>query len=207
MLVIGVTGGSGCGKSLFCQHLGRLSQAPILDADRIYHELIRAPSACTAALAEAFGSDILNQDGSLNRPSLAAIVFANTPAAKDRLAQLNEITHRFVRTAFEQRLQDCKKQNVPLVILDAPLLFEAEFDKLCHHTVGVLAEQETRLLRIMERDHIDRDAALRRLHAQPPDTYYKERCDLIVYNNGDIDDICKAAVKVMQNLNIRYDSK
>ena len=62
-------------------------------------------------------------------------------------------------------------------------------------------------MRIMERDHIDRDAALRRLHAQPPDTYYKERCDLIVYNNGDIDDICKAAVKVMQNLNIRYDSK
>jgi dephospho-CoA kinase len=109
-----------------------------------------------------------------------------------------------VRIAFEEKLRNHEQQACSLVLLDVPLLFQAKFDQLCHHTVGVLAEQETRLFRIMERDHIDRDAALRRLRAQPEDAYYIDRYEIIVYNDGDIAAMHKEAVGIIKKLNIEY---
>ena len=192
MLTIGLTGGSGCGKTAFA---ASFAQPPIaiLDADRIYHELTEGASPCTEALAAAFGEDILNENGSLCRSALASLVFGNTPAHEERLALLNSITHRFVRAAFEERIEALRAAGCPAVILDAPLLFEAGFECFCDAVIVVLADVSARLARIMERDGLDEEGARRRLDAQPPDTFYTDRADFVVYNDGNLDTLRKEA--------------
>jgi dephospho-CoA kinase len=185
MIVIGVTGGSGSGKSKFCHYLSDACQAPIIDADQVYHAMINTPSACTAALADAFGAQVLRPDGSLNRPHLASLVFENSEAGRTRLATLNDITHNFVRLAFEEMLAAYTREGKKAVILDVPLLFESGFQNLCHYTVGILASREARLSRIMCRDNLPREAAIRRLDAQPNDDFYISQCNEIVYNNDE----------------------
>ena len=193
MVIVGITGGSGSGKSLFCQYLRKICAAALLDADEIYHELTDSRSACTRAIASAFGEAVLNDDGSLCRPALAAVVFAKGEAAAKRLEQLNEITHRFVREEFEHRMALFKEEGFSVVLLDVPLLFESEFDRLCQFTISVLAERELRIARIVERDGISEDAAARRLDAQPSDDFYIKRSDAIVYNSESTENLKKQA--------------
>lgn len=188
MLIIGLTGGSGCGKTAFAEFFATPPIA-ILNADRVYHELTDAPSPCTEALSAEFGVDILNPDGSLSRPRLAALVFGDTPLHEERLARLNLITHRFVRECFEARIDKLRASDCPAVVLDAPLLFEAGLECLCDRVIAVLADASARLARIMERDGLDRAAAERRLAAQPPDTYYTDRAEFVVYNDGNLDNL------------------
>lgn len=188
MLIIGITGGSGCGKSAFARYLAT-SPAAILDADRIYHELTEAPSPCTEALAAEFGDEVLNADGSLCRKALAPLVFGNTPAHTERLERLNEITHRFVRAVFEERIEELRASGCSAVVLDVPLLFEAGMEYLCDHVVAVIADVSARLTRIMERDGLDEAGAHHRLAAQPPDTFYTDRADFVIYNDGNLDNL------------------
>ncbi|MBQ8351046.1 MAG: dephospho-CoA kinase [Clostridia bacterium] len=202
MIVIGVTGGSGSGKSCFCQQLRDLCHAPVIDADAVYHSLIVAPSPCTEALADAFGAGVLCEDGSLNRPRLASVVFCEDDSAKAKLAQLNSITHQFVRLAFEERLAEYQKKEEPVVILDVPLLFESGFDAMCDYTVGVLATYKARLARIMARDCLTAEAASRRLAAQPDDDFYKKRCNAVVYNHGETVTLKKEAEQIASQLGL-----
>lgn len=202
MTIIGVTGGSGSGKSLFCQQLGELCQAPVIDADQVYHALISTPSACTAALAEAFGDSIVNDDGSLNRPRLASLVFGGDKAAKVRLSTLNGIAHQFVRQSFEEQLEAYRKSEAETVILDVPLLFEAHFDELCHYTVSVLADYKARLARIMARDSLQQEAARCRIDAQPNDDFYRKRSHFTVYNNGEAGSMQKEAELIARQIGL-----
>lgn len=188
MLIIGLTGGSGCGKTAFAEFFAT-PPITILNADRVYHELTDAPSPCTEALAAEFGDDILNEDGSLCRPRLIPLVFGNTPLHEERLARLNTIAHRFVRERFEERIEELRDAGCPAVILDAPLLFEAGFECFCDRVIAVLADASLRIARIMERDGLDRAGAERRLAAQPPDTYYTDRAEFVVYNDGNLDNL------------------
>ena len=192
MLIIGLTGGSGCGKSAFAAFFATPS-ITILDADRVYHELTDQASPCTEALAAAFGEEVLNENGSLCRAALVPLVFGNTAAHDERLALLNSIAHRFVRTVFEARIEELEKSGCPAVILDAPLLFEAGFEVFCDSVIVVLADASSRLSRIMERDGLDEAGARRRLDAQPPDTYYTDRADFVVYNDGNLDNLRREA--------------
>ena len=186
MLIIGLTGGSGCGKTAFAELFAKPPIA-VLNADAVYHNLISAPSPCTEALATEFGDGILASDGSIDRTRLVPLVFGATPAHDERLARLNEIAHRFVRAVFEERIEELRASDVPAVILDAPLLFEAGFECFCDAVIAVLADASARIRRIKERDGLDDEGANRRLAAQPPDTFYTDRADFVVYNDGDLE--------------------
>lgn len=202
MQIIGITGGSGSGKSCFCRFLHDVSGASVIDADQVYHDLVCQRSPCTDALAAAFGSEVLYSDGSLNRAALAPIVFAGDEKAKEKLAKLNAITHAFVRVAFEEKIDLCRQKNEKSVLLDVPLLFESGFDALCHHTVSVLAPFAMRLFRICRRDGLDAAAAERRLRAQPTDDFYRERSELIVYNEAQPEQLKKEAERIAEILKI-----
>ncbi len=95
MKIIGLTGPSGAGKGEVGAIL-RERGIPVIDTDRVYHELLVPPSPCLDALVEAFGCDILASDGALDRAALASLVFADTDEAHARHETLNRITHRFV---------------------------------------------------------------------------------------------------------------
>ena len=192
MRIIGLTGGSGTGKGTFAALL-RDKGAGWVDADAVYRTLCAQNREMLAALDAAFGG-VLDENGALDRPKLARIVFAD-PA---KLRKLNEITLPYIRAASldEMRAQgDC-----PFVLYDAPTLFEAGADDLCERIIGVLADTEVRVQRIMARDGLDEAAARARIGAQPDADFYRARCDYIVENNGDLADLQRQADAILKDL-------
>lgn len=178
--ILGLTGPSGAGKSLVAKHLRDAHGFAWIDTDAVYHELTSSPSPCLDELQEAFGTGII-KDGALNRPALAAIVFAG--GAQDKLLLLNAITHKHVIAESAKRIEAAKERGARGAILDAPLLFEAGADALCTHTCAVLADRAVRKARITARDNLSEDAADKRLDAQKPDAFYAERADFVFENN------------------------
>lgn len=178
MLLIGLTGPSGSGKSTVSQLFSSFG-LPVLNADAIYHTLLTPPSECLSDLTECFGREILSPDGTLNRPVLAEIVF-NDPA---ELEMLNHITHSHVMRDVRRQLKKMREDGVPAAIFDAPQLFESGADKECNIVVSVLAEESVRLHRILERDGISEEAAIKRMRAQKPDLFFRTHSDYVIENN------------------------
>ena len=191
MTVIGVTGPSGAGKSLFCSYLEELGCLH-LDCDKIYHDLVDSPSECTRALEAEFGAEVIKPDGSLDRIALGAIVFA--PGADKLRAKLNEITHAFVLAEVRKAIAETEKT---CAVIDAPLLFEANFEKECNFTVALLASPELRLSRLTLRDNRTAEALKARMNAAPADEFYSSRATYTVINDGDADKLRAAANDIL----------
>ncbi len=174
--IIGVTGRSGSGKSLLSQQL-EATGAQVLDADKIYAELLKLDCPMTRMLNHHFPG--VWKDGVLDRKKLADIVFHDEAA----LMTLNLITHSQVRA---QMHYITAHSDARLIVLDVPLLFESGIDRLCDTTLAVLADREGSLARIMKRDGIDRRRAEARLNNQPDDDFYRARADLLLHNTGSL---------------------
>lgn len=192
MTVIGITGPTGAGKSLFCSYLEELGCLH-LDCDKIYHSLVNSPSECTRALESEFGASVIKPDGSLDRVALGAIVFA--PGADALRAKLNEITHAFVLAEVRKAVKNSEKT---CAVIDAPLLFEADFDKECDFTVALLASPELRLSRLTLRDDRTAEALRARMAAAPADEFYSSRADYTVINDGDAEKLRLEAEKILR---------
>lgn len=192
MTVIGITGPTGAGKSLFCSYLEELGCLH-LDCDKIYHSLVNSPSECTRALKSEFGQSVIKPDGSLDRVALGAIVFA--PGADTLRAKLNEITHAFVLAEVRKAIKSTDKA---CAVIDAPLLFEADFDKECDFTVALLASPELRLSRLTLRDDRTSEALRARMAAAPADEFYSSRADYTVINDGDAEKLRAKAEKILR---------
>ena len=197
MLVIGLTGPTGAGKgavaSIFAQY-----GIPVINADRVYHELITPPSSCLQELVEAFGKQILLADGSLDRRALGGIVF-NDPAARERL---NSITHRYVMEEVKGQMERLRREGVPVAVFDAPQLFEAGAHKACGAVVSVLAERGLRLERIIARDNLSAEAAMRRILAQKSDEFFKTHSDYIIENNGTLETLSPQVHRILLALGV-----
>ena len=176
-IVLGLTGGTGAGKTSALkasEDLGGLA----LDCDAVYYELLNTDAGLRAAIAEAFGAEVFNSNGTLNRKALGELVFGDS----DRLDQLNDIVFRFLRPELERRIAAFQGK---LCALDAVNLFESGIDKLCDCTVAVTSPIEMRVRRIMERDGIDEKYARLRVSAQQQDDYYRDKCDRELSNTVD----------------------
>ena len=187
MTVVGITGPSGSGKTTALKLLENLG-ALVIDCDALYHELLETDAALVAALSERFPEACGN--GAVDRRALAALVFADASALK----ALNTISHRFIREAVTRRLRAWAMAGGSLAAIDAIELIEGGLGERCDLILGVLAERETRIARIMRRDGLDRERAAARVDAQKGEAYFKEKCDHILYNNGDEDqfsDTCR----------------
>ena len=179
LLVIGITGGSGAGKTTMLRCV-RARGGVCIDCDALYHELTRTDAALRAELSAAFG-DVFLPDGDLDRARLGQLVFSDAA----QRARLDEITARHVGNAVKKRLAQAEADGVPLAAIDAINLIQSGLGELCRVTVGVLAPEETRLARILARDGVTRERALARLHAQAPDEFYRRHCDHLLINNAE----------------------
>ena len=192
MLVIGLTGPSGAGKSvvsdIFAEH-----GIPVVNADAVYHNLLIPPSACLNELVYTFGPQILTPSGTLDRRVLGEIVFSD----EDLLAQLNAITHKYVMSSIRKKLDDWRREEVRVALLDAPQLFEAGANKDCNIIVSVLADKETRIDRIMRRDGVDRERALQRIDAQKSEEFFRKHSDYVIENNGLLSGIYPTVRKIL----------
>ena len=192
MRIIGLTGGSGTGKGTFAALL-REKGAGWVDADAVYRTLCAENREMLAALDAAFGG-VLDQNGALDRPKLASIVFADP----EKLKKLNAITLPYIRAASLEAMR--AQGDCPFVLYDAPTLFEVGADDLCEGIIGVLADTEVRVQRIMARDVLDETAARARIGAQPDADFYRARCDYIVENNGGLADLQRQADAIFEDL-------
>lgn len=179
MLIIGLTGPSGSGKGYLYQFLNAESVA-FCDTDELYHSMISRPGECVDALKKQFGTDIINEQGAIDRKKLASIVFNN----KAELEKLNKITHTLILERIRQTVFMAQLQGIKYFYVDAPMLFESGFDRECDYTVGVIADFDLRLERVMKRDGISREKALERFKNQKDNDFFKQNCDFVIVNDG-----------------------
>lgn len=169
--VIGLTGGSGSGKSLAAAVL-RESGAHVIDADRVGHKQLCKPEI-KDAIRRAFGDAVFDADGAVNRRALGAIVFSDA----DKLQTLNAITHPAITADIRAEME---ASTADTVVIDAAVLEESSLGALCDRIIWIDAPEETRVARIMARDALSRDEALSRIHAQKK----PRTVDAVIVNDG-----------------------
>lgn len=194
MKILGLTGGSGTGKSAACTAFARLG-CGVIDADATYRTLCDTCEPMLKEIQNVFG-DVFSTDGKLDRKKLGAIVFADA----QKLQQLNAITHPYIRQAARDAFAAYSKRGCLLCIYDAPVLFEGRMETLCDKTCAVLAARNTRIARIVARDAITEEYAALRIDAQKDDAFYRERCDYVVQNDADLDTLYTQVRKIYEDM-------
>ena len=180
MIVIGITGPTGAGKTTVLNVLRELGGA-VADCDGVYHELLSTSVPMREELAARFGPEIFDENGDLRRKELGAIVFGDP----DALADLNAITHRHIVSELERRIAQAEGEGRPAIALDAVALLESGAGTLCGTTIAVTAPEELRVGRIMAREGIGEDYARARVKAQKPSAWFEERCAHTLRNDGE----------------------
>lgn len=178
-MIIGITGSSGAGKSTICELLEEKYDVKIINADKIAKKLSKKGTNYIIDIIAKFGKDIVDEDGELKRKKLAEIIY-NDP--KKRM-ELNKCTFKYIRKEIEKQI---KEQKGKTIIIDAPLLFESELNKLCDKVIGIVSAKELQIERIVARDNIDYEQAEKRLKAQSSNDFYKEKCDIIIENDNNM---------------------
>ncbi|MBQ8683193.1 MAG: threonylcarbamoyl-AMP synthase [Clostridia bacterium] len=191
--VIGLTGPTGAGKSTVADAWRQLG-VPVIDTDGLAREIVQPGSPCLTKLAEVFSPAVLREDGSLDRAELARRAFASPEGAQ----ALNAITHPAIIARTQQLLEEAADSGHPVAVVDAPLLFEAGMETICHHIVAVIAPADLRQKRIMARDTLDAEAAQRRMAAQQPDSFYCRAGVSVLENTADEEALRKQAVTLWQ---------
>ena len=180
--IIGLTGQSGAGKSTVSYYL--LSKGfAVIDADKISREVL-STSECKEQIAKFFGKEVFLKNGDIGRKKLAKKAFSSPENVKT----LNKIMHPEILKRIKLLLKECELIQKKLV-LDAPLLFETELDKICDAVIAVLADENLRLERIISRDKIDQDTAKMRFYIQNEDAFYKNKADFIIFNDSSKEDL------------------
>ena len=163
MKIIALTGGIACGKSTLAEMLRDLG-APVIDADAISRSLTAPGGKALPALREAFGGEVFQDGQTLNRAALAARVFQDP----EQLRKLNAVTHPLIIAQMKSEIERCRKSGAPVVVLDVPLLFETGLDRLADETVCVSAPLPVQLKRLMTRNGLTEEQAMRRIQSQLP---------------------------------------
>ena len=174
-IIIGLTGPTGAGKSDASKAAKELG-FKIVDCDLIARKAVEKGTDGLIAITKAFGNEVLNPDGTLNRKALASIAFSS----KANTELLNRTILPFITNLVKEEIK-----NSDMVILDAPTLFESGIDSICDITISVLADKKVRLERILKRDNLDESSALLRMSAGKDNEFYKLNSNYIVYNNED----------------------
>lgn len=179
MKILGITGGTGAGKTTALQALSHFD-ATLIDADAVYHELTQKSLELRQALETRFG-DLYDENAVLDRKKLGKIVF-NDPEA---LQELNEIVKGFISQELNRLMKKAEQEGKQLVVIDAIALVESGLAKICDATIAVVAPIPVRIVRIMNREGISEEYARMRVDAQQPELFYRENCDYILENKED----------------------
>ena len=176
-MIFGITGGTGCGKTTALQAIRELGGI-IIDCDAVYHVLLQTDRKMLAAIEKRFPGTVA--DGQLDRKKLGPIVFSDDQALLD----LNAITHK----AVKEKVENIIGINRELAAIDAIELFDGGLAELCDVTVAITAPEEDRIERLLARDGISYEHAALRIRAQKPESYFREKCDYVLENNGTQED-------------------
>ena len=195
MFVIGITGPSGAGKGALSAILSSFGMC-VIDADKVYHEIITPPSECLTELVREFGNEILKSDGTLDRRILASLVFGEEN--RERLMLLNSVTHRYVVKRIKDIMEHYRSRGEDFCVIDAPLLIESGLCCYCNLSISVLADKSIRQQRISTRDCITQEVAEIRINSQKSDEFYISNTDCVVYNNTDLNNMRENVISILR---------
>lgn len=175
-MVIGITGGSGSGKSMISRALSDKGFL-VIDADVIAREIVKVGEPALEEIKKAFGEEVILSDGSLNRKKLGNIVFSS----KEKLNILNSITHKYIT----ERIKDIINKNPGKdIIIDGAVLKESGISEILDTCVFVFSPKDVRKERIVKRDNLTAEEAEKRINSQKSDEDYRKECDFEVSNSG-----------------------
>ena len=190
-MILGITGGTGCGKTTALSILEELGGL-IIDCDRVYHDLLKTDKALLSEIENRFPGTV--EKGELNRKKLASIVFSDEAALLD----LNGITHKAVKKEVLQLLEAAPK----LVAIDAIGLFEGELSELCHTTLAITAPEDVRISRLMARDSITESQAAARINAQKSQDWFVAKCQHHLLNDSTMEAFRDKCIALYEKLGI-----
>ncbi|GAE34101.1 dephospho-CoA kinase [Halalkalibacter akibai] len=177
-MLIGLTGGIASGKSTVSQMITELS-IPVIDADQVAREVVEPGTSALQAIRNHFGDKVLNEDGTLARKQLGAIIFKNPEERK----VLNQIVHPAVRNRMEELKQFHLKNGEKTIVYDIPLLFESDLFYLVEKVILVYVDEDTQVQRLMNRDQAGIEDAKQRIGSQMPLAHKRDRADFIIDNS------------------------
>lgn len=183
MKVIGITGGVGSGKSVVMNLLKEEYNAYLIFSDNVAHELMQVGGINYKAIIDIF-PDVKNEDGSIHRQKLGAIVFHD----EEKLQKLNEITHPNIIKELQNRIEKIKKENkYSFIALEAALLIEDKYDILYDELWYVYADREVRIKRLEEGRGYTREKSISMIESQRPEKDFLEKCDKKIDNSFSLD--------------------
>ncbi|WP_081413177.1 dephospho-CoA kinase [Aneurinibacillus terranovensis] len=194
-MIIGLTGGIACGKSTVSRMLAE-REARIIDADIIAREVVRPGEEAWSLIAEHFGQSILLPNQEIDRARLGKLVFSDEKA---RLI-LNGIVHPAVRKRMRELTAHAVAEGIPLIVLDIPLLYESGLEYMVEAVVVVYCTPEQQLKRLMKRNGLSREEALRRIASQIPVEEKKKRASYVIDNSGTLEETERQVNKLIQRL-------
>ena len=182
--VIGLTGGIGSGKSTVSRFLAELGAA-VIDADKIGHEVYRPDTDTWRKLVKTFGRGILTADNTIDRKKLGAIVFSN----EEELKRLNAIIHPQITEVIKKQIDDYRRKDAKVIVLDAPVLLEAHAKNLVDEVWVVVANEENVIKRAVARTGLREEQIRDRIRAQMSKTERIKNAQVIIYNDGTPEDL------------------
>jgi len=181
MLVIGLTGSIGTGKSEAARHLVALG-ASLISADQVGHEAYTPNTEAWEQVVATFGDAILQEDGEIDRGKLGAIVFSDP----DQLEKLNRIMHPRMARMVADKIEVLRSQGVDVVVVEAALLFEAGWDSLVEEVWVTDSSEQIVIERLKQRNGLSEEEARKRIHSQMDRAERLERADYVIDNSGDM---------------------
>lgn len=196
MIVIGLTGGIGTGKSTVSDYL-RKKGCIILDADEISRKMTEAGMPALLIIQNVFGDEVINTDGSLNRHKLGDIVFND----KDKLQKLQQIITTEVVDNINRKLSQLQSENCDnIVVIDAPLLFECGMENITDENWLVITDMSIRIKRVKERDNLSEEQIIARINNQMSQEDKEKISDYILDNSGSLQQLYEQIDEKLERL-------
>ncbi|MBE6893852.1 MAG: dephospho-CoA kinase [Ruminococcaceae bacterium] len=193
--IIGLTGQTGAGKSSVREILQKKGAA-VIDADTVAHDITDNNVNCIYDIVNHFSCLVLNEKGKINRKALGKRVFSD----KKELLALNKIIFPYILEAIEHEVLGYIAKGAENIVIDGATVIESGCGKMCDVLVSVVAEEETRLTRIIKRDGITKADAERRVSAQKPEEFYTENSDFVIRNDSTPAELERSVNSVLKNM-------
>lgn len=200
MFIIGLTGGIASGKTSVSSMLKEMG-FPIVDADIIARRVVEKGSPVLERIKKEFGDGVLNSDGTLDRKSLGQLVFNSSK----KLELLDSITHPAIIEEINRDIKALSDKGEKLCVLDAPLLIESGLDAMANKVLLVYVDDKTQLSRLMCRDYISEELALKKISSQMGFDEKKKYADYIIDNSGSLDDTRAQLEKIIAKIRFLED--